>query len=464
MPPDPIHGRMSARDYPLMFVVRSLFGRFDHEIALPSQAEPIRFVTAPNGHGKSTMLRLMADLTAANHWGVSTALFSSLDIRYDSGAVLTVTRQTDGDECAELRYELAVDGADTIVDVIKTSVLRRLAWEAEQWRLMQLRREMRVAEFGGAARLGGELSGGPSSSSRIIRLNPLLRTALRRINATYLDVHRLGGRSSAVAGRAPVVRGRRDNGGAAIREVAKAATSLLRNAKSGYLDDSRADEATFANRAVEALNNPSQANVQHSDAVSRQLAELKRLHIKLSEMGVASRLSPHVVDVLSRLKHSNESAVSVIMLYWRDVVQRLRRLERRVRMLELYQQSVNSLLEGKAVCFKGECDEGENEGQGLEVLCGDRVIPLGGLSDGEQHLLVMFGELLFGRHARPRGLLLLDEPENSLHPEWQAALGSMLGKLAARSRRRVLVATHSPIIIGSAWDKEISLDRREIKR
>jgi predicted ATPase len=121
------------------------------------------------------------------------------------------------------------------------------------------------------------------------------------------------------------------------------------------------------------------------------------------------------------------------------------------------------LLEGKAVRFRGDCDDGENQGQGLEVHIDGRPIPLDYLSDGEQHLLVIFGELMFGKLARPGGLLLLDEPENSLHPEWQATLGKTLGQLAGISRRRVLVATHSPIIIGDAWENEVSLDRREGK-
>jgi hypothetical protein len=246
-------------------------------------------------------------------------------------------------------------------------------------------------------------------------------------------------------------------------EVARAATAVLRNARLKYLEDSRGDEETFANRAVDALNSSPFEDVPTFENVRQQLGHLQRLCRKLGELGLVAPLSPQAMDVLDRLKDSNEAALEVILVYWRDVVRRLRRLKSRVRSLELYRDVVNALLEGKAIRFRGDCDEGENDGQGLEVMVGERSMPLEHLSDGEQHLLVIFGELLFGRLARPRGLLLLDEPENSLHPEWQAALGTTLGRLATNSRRRVLVATHSPIIIGDSWEREISLDRREPK-
>jgi predicted ATPase len=456
---------MTARDFPVTFRVEGLFDRFDHEISLPRQGDPIRFMTAPNGYGKSTLLRLLADLTAENHVGVASAYWRKLKIAFESGAVLHAERDAKENHFQELRYRLELpESDDAISDRVPSNVLQRYAWESSRWRNAQLRR---------AGPAGNRESDGhwPRASfddygppPRTIRIRREIRRALRIVNATYLDVHRLGPRGritpAPFRGVAPARKGQATG---AVLEVAKAATGVLKNAKLKYLADSRSDEETFANRAVDALNNAPLEDSQPFDSLTRQLRLLQRLYEQLGDLGVIARLSPQAVDVLGSMRDSNAAAVAVILLYWRDVVRRLRRLKWRVRSLELYRDAVNALLEGKAVRFRGDCDDGENQGQGLEVHIDGRPIPLDYLSDGEQHLLVIFGELMFGKLARPGGLLLLDEPENSLHPEWQATLGKTLGQLAGISRRRVLVATHSPIIIGDAWENEVSLDRREGK-
>lgn len=456
---------MTARDFPVTFSVEGLFDRFDHEISLPRHGDPIRFMTAPNGYGKSTLLRLLADLTAENHVGVANAFWRRLKIDFESGAVLHAERDAKDNHFQELRYRLELPGLDdAISDRLASNALQRYVWQSSRWRNAQVRRAGPAGhrESEGHFRRGAFDEYGPPP--RPIRIRRAIRRALRIVNATYLDVHRLGprGRTTPAPFRG-VAPARKGQATGAVLEVAKAATGVLRNAKLKYLADSRSDEETFANRAVDALNNAPLEDSQPFDSLTRQLRLLQRLYEQLGDLGVIARLNPQAVDGLGSMRDSNAAAVAVILLYWRDVVRRLRRLKWRVRSLELYRDAVNGLLEGKAVRFRGDCDDGENQGQGLEVHVDSRTIPLDCLSDGEQHLLVIFGELMFGKLARPRGLLLLDEPENSLHPEWQATLGKTLGELAGISRRRVLVATHSPIIIGDAWESEVSLDRRESK-
>jgi predicted ATPase len=456
--------RMSSRDLPLSFSIQGLFDRFDHEIPLPSLDDPIRFLTAPNGYGKSTLLRLLADLAAENHLAVANAFWQSLRVTYASGATLHADRETEDGECRTLTYRLEMPDKAPVTQPIRHSALQQLAWEAARLHRVQSGRLDRPRRSDSDSHQFVFTPGSFSGAARGIRLRPAIKRALKAINATYLDVHRLGHGQHAAHSVREIERSLRQGvGWSAVAQVAKAATTVLRNARLAYLADSRADEETFATRAVEALNNFIEVDYPTHGSVAQQLGQLKRLYERLGDLGVVAPISTQAIDVLGRLSDSNGAAVAVIRLYWQDVVRRLKRLKSRVYGLELYRDAVNSLLQGKSVRFDGDCDEGENEGQGLAVLSGDRAVPLDRLSDGEQHLLVIFGELLFGRLAKPRGLLLLDEPENSLHPEWQATLGATLGRLAGKSRRRVLVATHSPIIIGDAWEKESSLDRREGK-
>ena len=88
-----------------------------------------------------------------------------------------------------------------------------------------------------------------------------------------------------------------------------------------------------------------------------------------------------------------------------------------------------------------------------------KTIPLPSLSSGEQHLIVMFGNIIFSSGLTGGGLVLLDEPEISLHPQWQIAVTNALKKVAAVNDCRMLLATHSPTMIGDDWSSEIALTR-----
>jgi predicted ATP-binding protein involved in virulence len=77
-------------------------------------------------------------------------------------------------------------------------------------------------------------------------------------------------------------------------------------------------------------------------------------------------------------------------------------------------------------------------------------IEISDLSSGEQHELVLLYELLF--RIPEKSLILIDEPEISLHVAWQASfLGDLMGILKSTNSYGV-VATHSPTLIGPRWD------------
>ena len=77
------------------------------------------------------------------------------------------------------------------------------------------------------------------------------------------------------------------------------------------------------------------------------------------------------------------------------------------------------------------------------------------LSSGEQHQLVMLYELLF--KVKPNSLILIDEPEISLHLAWQVQFLKDLQTILKLADFDVLIATHSPSIIEDRWDLTVEL-------
>jgi predicted ATP-binding protein involved in virulence len=79
-----------------------------------------------------------------------------------------------------------------------------------------------------------------------------------------------------------------------------------------------------------------------------------------------------------------------------------------------------------------------------------KELELNQLSSGEQHEVVLLYELIF--NVKPNVLVLIDEPEISLHVSWQKEFLSDLLKIVKIQKIQVLVATHSPSIINDRWD------------
>lgn len=70
-------------------------------------------------------------------------------------------------------------------------------------------------------------------------------------------------------------------------------------------------------------------------------------------------------------------------------------------------------------------------------------LPLSSLSSGEKQLLIMLAHAWFGRGSK--GVLIVDEPELSLHLRWQERL---IDEISKGARCQMIFATHSPEIIG----------------
>ncbi|MGO6968510.1 AAA family ATPase [Rhizobium leguminosarum] len=80
------------------------------------------------------------------------------------------------------------------------------------------------------------------------------------------------------------------------------------------------------------------------------------------------------------------------------------------------------------------------------------------LSSGEWQLLYTLMNLSI--NISPDGLILIDEPENSLHPHWQTEYVSLVRKLISHVRGcHVIIATHSPLIAASIMPSDGNLIR-----
>lgn len=87
-------------------------------------------------------------------------------------------------------------------------------------------------------------------------------------------------------------------------------------------------------------------------------------------------------------------------------------------------------------------------------------IPITALSSGEKHVLLQLFELVFDGKAGD--LVVIDEPELSFHPAWLNVYVSVLEKiqgfkLEEEREMQIILATHSPMLVGGRWDETLDL-------
>ncbi len=143
-----------------------------------------------------------------------------------------------------------------------------------------------------------------------------------------------------------------------------------------------------------------------------------------------------------------EPAISrVLSVYTDDTGRKLSSLSDLLAKIKLFKELIDQQFVTKDVQI--------NRQTGIEVKFNGRKVPIERLSSGEQHQLVLFFELLF--EIKHNSLILIDEPELSLHVAWQKKFIADLMKIIDLNRFDVILATHSPQLIGRWGDLVVEL-------
>lgn len=181
-----------------------------------------------------------------------------------------------------------------------------------------------------------------------------------------------------------------------------------------------------------------------------ELQKLREKRIHLKENGILVELEqelqiPESIDNEDRLNF----LTSFLLEYVEDTKKKLAVFDELSSKVELFKRIINEkFFPHKRLRITQET--------GFMVVPrnGNKLTP-SDLSSGEQHQIVLLYELLF---KVPTGsLVLIDEPELSLHIAWQQKFLDDLLAIAELAKLDVLVATHAPDIIHSRWDLTVDL-------
>jgi len=429
--------------------VKKLFGFLNHQMDL--KKEGITFIHGPNGCGKTTILKMVASFFSWQEVGTLFEInFDEFVIIYDNKDEIRVTKlMTENDESQfpllnitlkkELEeaesFEISAGQARKIpIDEIDDHIpfLNRVG--IREWLDMRNGEHLSYADVlkKFAAKLG-RFETPPEWLQEYQKSNHVCFIPAQRL--FKFDSEESFPYRSRLFG---------DNYG--LNDTIQLYSDELKNSISNTLTEFAAISQSRDRSFLDRLLSAHPINLSNKD-IKGQYKEIENKISKLMNAGLIDEEK----NISLPQQKLEETENKILLLYLQDIEEKLKIFDVLQQKIEVLMKIVGPKLRNKR--FKVN----RHEGFVFETTNGEKdFLKPTVLSSGEQHQIVLFYELIF--NSKEPSLFLIDEPEISLHVEWQRQFFDDVSKVANLTHHSFLVATHSPQIIGSRRDIAIGLE------
>lgn len=454
--------------------VKKLFGIFNHEIPLNTK-EHITIIYGPNGYGKTILLSLVNAIFSSQYHILHNIPFSELSIFFNDGSILRLKKNGPNlkkkgttNNGKPLTFELLTPPDKLKSFILKPVELDDLPFPAsflyeqidglfpghgDMWRykptdeLLSLEEVLeRFADI--LPRFHYKLKDEPQWIEKIkntvqinfiesqrLLLNISLPESKYRYRFNKEDGVKLAGDINGE------YFGKWLSMLPAVLKFSEELSKIIQKKLAEYGSLSQSLDRTFPTRLINGKRNV-------GATIEDLKAELNQLEEKRSRITSAGFLEKEKEINFKDLKKIDTSNLNALSIYINDVKQKLGIFDELTDRIALLIKVINSRFLHKHLTIS------KTDGFVFKTSEG-KIIPPTSLSSGEQHELVLLYEMLF--KVKPNSLILIDEPEMSLHVAWQQEFLKDLQEITRLAGFDVLIATHSPQIINDRWDLTVEL-------
>lgn len=435
--------------------INKLFGLFDYHIEL-NDSENLTILTGPNGYGKTTILNIVHNFFNQRFFYFQKLNFELLSFYFADGQRVDVTKKR-GKEKTEQTIQFIgntqkiisqrVEAVDIQVDLfVNDNQVETLVYnnESENRLAQELRGFFPIRQLSPDIWIDDRTGEQSTLNDFLIQNSSQLpekiiaftkkqvdknKQILQLLNNTQVYLIKEQRLLKPVFGNDRV-----SNENKAfihtIEEYSNELKNLIEQKQLEAYQITQKLDSSFPKRLIECNDSIDEKEFnQRFLRLNEKQKKLQQFGLAISEQGVT--------------QYNSESA-KVLTVYLNDSEEKLRVYDDLLGKIELF---VNILNE-KRFAFKSIVINGT---QGFYFqLNNEQRLQLTDLSSGEQQEVVLLYELLF--KTEPNTLILIDEPEISLHVMWQKAFIQDLQRIANMKHISFLVATHSPQIINNQWE------------
>lgn len=426
------------------------------------------FLTGINGSGKTSAIRCIRALLAPSLVALSELNYARISVGVsEGGEILTITSWRQNDDLC-----LSVSG---ISDSLRVPSLQPESFEPTMRLSKRQRNYYRDQETKNAD-------------------NPTLSAILRLPTPMYLDIERRYQEGASVRRSLSGLEGQATTGATAgpTQDGIKAAQILAEDAFRDYLDLRSKKTDVLKQDIVLAAFRPGKASsfggmtipsLHDRTEMLRRITENETtLPSVLSQIGISdSRIKTVVLAFFRNAREAVEhvpvidefpksgGAISNSQVHalqnWSAIEPQVRQIDKLVELIEAYNKEVADLFSPLRAYLETVNGFLSEVGKTLVIGSAGRLLvsirddgssrPIYELSSGEKQMVVILTHLAFNKQAKLANVLIIDEPELSLHIRWQELFVDAV--MSASPGLQVILATHSPSIIRGRIDKCIDV-------
>ena len=412
--------------------IKKLFDQFDYNIEL--NPEGITILTGPNGYGKTTILRIIHAFSRKDFFFLVKLLFREIIFYLKDGDKIRVVKKN-----GNIVFTFPNEQTE---EFSKGEINKRVERLFESAPFQRIDEKHLVDERTGKI-MGIEAA--ITKASKMYDIDPKLswKSSVAFPDVYLIQEQRLI-RPVVVKNRSPDLRhligyGKSEENENFVETIMQYARELKEQIKSVRAESSKITQdldSSFPSRLFKEKK-----GISENDFSSR-FKEIKETQEKLSKYGLSGASTEQ-----QAYKDANAKALKV---YLDDTKKKLSIFDELLKKLDAF----TTMLDEHHFPSKRLKVSPEN---GFEFFTdNDKPLDLTALSSGEQQEVVLLYELLF--KVEPGALVLIDEPEISLHVAWQKEFLKDILSVIEVQQINVILATHSPQIINDRWDLTVDLE------
>ncbi|MDH7790180.1 AAA family ATPase [Ochrobactrum sp. AN78] len=434
--------------------VKGLFGRFNHEFSLTS-SDQITILTAPNGYGKTALLSLIMFFFSKQFAKMRRYEFTSVTFWFSDSIFVVVTKSKetrDGGNVGSktslvftchgrgpvepFNYSRGDEPLSRELSIIDRYIPYLTRVGPDSWIDDRDGRSYTLEEV-----IDTFADMLPKSLQRLTDIPEWLSDVIQSTECHMIETQRLLRLDVDYDGRYPSRRPKASR--SVVEGNAEDLAQKIGDAIKIYAAQSQKLDQTFPKRMVQQFGK----DAPPEDVIRNKLRELEEKRIQLVSAGLLDKSDADQITEFDRI--GEKEIRNFLRVYSEDTQKKLSVFDDLYEKINIFQNIIAEHLTFKKLKIDPK------SGMKVEDDAG-RIVPLNSLSSGEQHELVIIYDLLF--RVSDNSLILVDEPELSLHVAWQKKFITDLQQIQKARPLNVAIATHSPQIINERWDLVTELD------
>ena len=413
-------------------VIHGLYDLYDYEISFPED-EKLKIITGPNGYGKTSILKIISNLIDCKFWWFYFLMFHEIIVNFKDGTHIQISRDTSQDlEKDEpdfigsnrnikvlFHYSIPsvadgtfIIGRNTIIRIIR--IIGRRYFRISEEINDEIDYEDVLTQYNNDD-IDEAL---PENSSELYHhLRSKKCVLISEQRAKYSHIHRRGVDT--------------------FERISYAIESIKNELKEKQLKT----EAEFARKSQEV-----------DAGFVKQLFAIKKGYTKEEYDSQAVILQRIIENIQSygmakdlKINYTYKEEFSkALRVYIDGMITKMRVYVPLYMQMSLFDALVNKKgLSNKQMYIGGD--------EVIKIVDKtNKNVPLRKLSSGEQNLIILYYDLLF--KSKSGNLLLIDEPENSMHNAWLIDMLDDYENMADLNKLQIVFATHSAVFINGNYE------------